>query len=50
MTLLAVLELIKRQAIRVNQDAAFGEITIEGCGGASRSGTEDDEPDENGAG
>jgi segregation and condensation protein A len=34
-TLLAVLELIKRQAIRVSQDAAFGEITIEGVAGAA---------------
>ena len=48
-TLLAVLELIKRQTIRVTQDAAFGEITIEGVEGASFR-TEDDEPDENGVG
>lgn len=34
-TLLAVLELIKRQAIRVNQDTAFGEIAIEGVAGAA---------------
>ncbi len=34
-TLLAVLELIKRQAIKVNQDVAFGEITIEGVPGAA---------------
>lgn len=34
-TLLAVLELIKRQAIRVNQDVAFGEISIEGVAGAA---------------
>jgi segregation and condensation protein A len=33
-TLLAVLELIKRQAISVSQDVAFGEITIEGVAGA----------------
>ncbi|MGE5603602.1 MAG: segregation and condensation protein A [Nitrososphaerales archaeon] len=48
-TLLAVLELVKRQAIRVVQDAAFGEITIEGVEGASFR-AEDDEPDENGEG
>ena len=34
-TLLAVLELIKRQAVRVNQDVAFGEIVIEAIEGAS---------------
>ena len=33
-TLLAVLELIKRQAIRVEQDVAFGEIAIEPIEGA----------------
>jgi segregation and condensation protein A len=33
-TLLAVLELIKRQAIRVSQEVAFGEISIEGVEGA----------------
>jgi segregation and condensation protein A len=48
-TLLAVLELIKRQAIRVTQDAAFGEITIAGVEGATFS-EDDDEPDENGGG
>lgn len=48
-TLLAVLELIKRQAIRVSQGAAFGEITIEGVAGAAFR-EEDGEPDENGAG
>ncbi len=48
-TLLAVLELIKRQAIRVSQDAAFGEITIEGVEGVAFR-EEDDEPDENGTG
>jgi segregation and condensation protein A len=48
-TMLAVLELIKRQAIRVSQDAAFGEITIEGVEGAAFS-EEDDEPDANEAG
>ncbi len=47
-TLLAVLELIKRQAIRVNQEAAFGEITIEGVEGAAFRSEEDDS-DENGA-
>jgi segregation and condensation protein A len=47
-TLLAVLELIKRQAIRVSQDAPFGEITIEGVEGVAFR-EEDDEPDENGA-
>ncbi len=46
-TLLAVLELIKRQAIRVSQDTAFGQITIEGLEGAGFS--EDDESDGNGA-
>jgi segregation and condensation protein A len=46
-TLLAVLELIKRQAIRVSQEAAFGEITIEGVEGVAFS-EEDDEPDDNG--
>jgi segregation and condensation protein A len=34
-TLLAVLELIKRQAIIVNQDVAFGENMIEGAPGAA---------------
>jgi segregation and condensation protein A len=48
-TLLAVLELIKRQAVRVSQDAAFGEITIAGVDGASFK-AEDDESDENEAG
>jgi segregation and condensation protein A len=48
-TLLAVLELIKRQVVRVTQEAAFGEITIEGVEGAAFK-EEDDEPDENGAG
>lgn len=47
-TLLAVLELIKRQTVRVRQDAAFGEITIEGVEGAELSEV-DDESDENGA-
>ena len=48
-TLLAVLELIKRQAIRVSQDVAFGEITIEPIEGAVFGGeangesTEDDD-------
>jgi segregation and condensation protein A len=46
-TLLAVLELIKRQAIRVTQDAAFGEITIEGIEGAQFN-PDDDESEENG--
>lgn len=46
-TLLAVLELIKRQAVRVTQDAAFGEITIEGIEGAEFS---PDEEEENGGG
>lgn len=44
-TLLAVLELIKRQAIRVTQDGAFGEITIEGVEGAPFSS--DDDAEEN---
>ncbi len=46
-TLLAVLELIKRQAIRVSQEAAFGEIVIEGVAGATFN-AEDDDDDENG--
>ena len=33
LTLLAVLELIKRQQIRVSQDGAFGEILIEAIEG-----------------
>jgi segregation and condensation protein A len=48
-TLLAVLELIKRQAIRVAQESAFGEITIEAVEGAAIR-EEDDEPYENGGG
>ncbi len=42
-TLLAVLELIKRQAIRVSQDAAFGEITIEGAEGTAFTSDDDEE-------
>lgn len=42
-TLLAVLELIKRRQINVNQDAAFGEIWIEPVEGVEISEDADDE-------
>jgi segregation and condensation protein A len=46
-TLLAVLELVKRQAIIVSQDVAFGEITIEGvAGAASTAETNEDSLDD----
>jgi segregation and condensation protein A len=43
-TLLAVLELIKRQAIVVNQDVAFGEIVIEGVPGAGLTSQTNEDP------
>ncbi len=43
MTLLAVLELIKRQKIQVKQEQMFGEIVIEPVAGAEI--TDEDDPE-----